>query len=188
MKRLTLILTLLIGTLLTACGEESSPRQDPSAATSPPPMGTEVHGLAVPLELNELAAAADLVVRGHVSSERRVTFPDEPGVEPGHYLSAAFTIDEVLRGDKTDAVNVAHSSHLGNTDSSLAVEPNGEGHAGALEVGEEYVLFLFRGTDVWNGHFLALGPQGIGEVTGDRVEFRDGRTATLTQILAASRS
>lgn len=180
----SILAAFILSAFLVACGGDA-----PSSGTGE----FSQHGLQVEMEHPDLANAAHLVILGTATALTVERFIDneeivpedrnEPGFEHSTYEQVVVTVDEVLRGElpgETTTVGLArlHQLDLGDG-TSLSVEDDRDT---SLTVGDQYVLFLSRGENIWTGRFIALGAQGVGDVTGQNVKFRDGRTVTLDEL------
>ncbi len=155
-----------------------------------------VDGLQQPLTEVELAAVSDLVVRGTSTAEAERAFVDNPQIPDAAkddeayanstYHQVTVRVDEILSASANSTVAVGASINV----STLAKYITDDGLGGVLggtedvrlAAGQEYVLFLDLGTGLWTGSYLAQGSQGVGEVSGNNVTFRDGDTTTLDQL------
>lgn len=154
--------------------------------------GTQIDGMQEPLDNTQLAAVSDLVVVGHAKSENELAFtanpliPDsaksEEGYENGTFYEVAFVVDEVLSGSTSvgETLKVARLANFIMPNGSKSFVSGNEDVE--LSPGGEYVLFLDAGNGVWTGNYIAQGPQGVGDVDGLTVTFRDGDSTTLTQL------
>lgn len=150
-----------------------------------------VHGLQEPLKFNALAARSDAVVIGTVLRETVTSFEDNPAIgpegrkQPGYvgstYKRYNVTVHRVLSGQAEAKVTVASMHELVLDDETKAVIEGGDGPT--LSPGSKYVLFVSKGDLLWAGHYLVLGPQGQGSINANNVQFGDGRTVTVAELV-----
>lgn len=183
--KLTHAVATVASLLLVAsgCAAEDS-RRETSDGPGEPGSRTRIHGLQKQMRVDELASHADLVVRGRVSAESVESFPDLAGVQAGTFVVSDVQVGDVLLGPDVGQVEVAHSPTISDAGEGTSLTLSGDDHHG-LQVGTEYVLFLFQGDEVWRDRFLVLGEQGTGVVTGGLVELGSGETMGLAELEAA---
>lgn len=187
MKRILGVVLASAVVCLSACGatEESSAGRVERSSHDQAGTDSRVHGLQKLLRLDELADKADLVVRGVVASEETQSFVESPEAEPGNYVVSVLDVTEVLKGDEDPRqVEVAHSPSFGTAADGTGSLVSG-GHHHGIEVGTEYVLFLFRGDEVWGNRYLLLGDQGTAEVDQGLVRIGQGPTMTVDDLARA---
>lgn len=177
----SMVFALCAGALMSAC------------ASSPPQTNHSFHayGLQEALDLPELGERADLVVVGVARGETKRRFTDnrhvpvehrsEPGYARSTFFAREITVEAVVKGDhEGPALHVARLATLDLGDGSAMTAEHDESFL--LEEGVRYVLFLQRGSGIWTGHWLVLGAQGVGELHGDTVIFRDGKKIGLDEL------
>lgn len=155
------------------------------------PMTLGVDGLQEPLQFNALAARSDAVVIVTVVRETVNSFEENPSISPEGrdqpgYLGSTYrrydmTVHKVLSGQAENNIAVAFMHELVLDDATKAIIEGGDGPT--LSPGLKYVLFVSKGDLLWAGHYLVLGPQGQGRVNGNNVQFGDGRTLTIDELV-----
>lgn len=168
---------LAFSVLVAGCGTASSSSEG-KLGDKGQDTRSRIHGLQKDLRFDELAAKSDLVVRGVVVSETTQQFPNLADVEPGQYVVSSFDVTDVLLGEVSETIEVAHSAVIGDAGEGTLMSDHHEG----LRVGTEYVLFLFRGAEVWDNRFLTQGEQGVGKVDGDTVTFGNGEAILFAEL------
>lgn len=182
-QRMVLWCLPALALMLVGCSSNSKSNSAPQGTAA-------VHGIQVRLSPSELSYASDAVVIGTAGSQIVQPFTanklipksahGEEGYAEGSFLSTHVQVTEVLKGNVNPDPSVASLHSLGQArDAAISGDVL---DASTLKPGQDYVLFLTKGTDLWAGHYLTLGPQGVGAVRGDVVRFASGATIELKRL------
>jgi hypothetical protein len=158
-----------------------------------------VHGLQKRMSVGALTDASDVVVLAVARDATSSSFEDnrrinaqgraEPRYKGSRFEAVEIRVLETLKGERLTSLSVARLTSL-STWAGHQAGTSGDQDI-KLTPGKKYLLFLSRGTLLWEGHYLVLGPQGLGEVVGNEVRFRDGRAmpvdAVVAEVSAATR-
>jgi hypothetical protein len=171
--------------LLVGCSSSLSP--DSSATRT-----GGVHGIQIRLSPSELSFVSDAVVVATAGPQDVQSFSSnklipksahgQEGYAEGSFVSTQIRVTELLKGGLATNPSVAslHSLSATGRDAAISGEAADEN---ALKPGLDYVLFLTKGTELWAGHYLTLGPQGVGVIQDDVVHFATGKTIDLSLLI-----
>lgn len=190
---LLLALLLILSILIIRQVNISRDKQDLKHDQEPRLINSN-EGSYVKLDYDELAKKSDLVAKGRVTSKEEKKFSNNPetsnddlekeSIIDGTYLEYRFKIDEILKSREGDfsqqEIEIVQTLTIVNLDGTKSTIL--QDSELALSEQQQFVLFLDQGKTIYRNKYFTQGIQGAGLLVGNTIDFRDGRSITLTEL------
>lgn len=159
------------------------------------PIDSSTDNLQVLLPYDELASVSKIIAIGKVTSQTEKRFADIPGitsedldkegVRNGTYLESTFEFSEVLYAADVNfslsSIAIVRTLTFDSGSNVTSSSINGDSDL-SLNSADLFLLFLDEGRVIYKDKYFPQGTQGIGVLKGDTINFRDGRSITLSEL------